>query len=208
MKFLYSLVFIFILSYCGKVHTSKKVIAIQPIGDFESAMVDTITQTIKIVYAFKEVKILPNIPIPKRAFVQIKSPRYRADTIIKLLKQRKPKSINYVIGLMSKDISTTKRDRWGKVLEPKSKYIDWGIFGLGYVPGPSCVVSSYRVRNGNQNRYRQRMKKVCMHEIGHNLGLKHCSHGKKCLMRDAAETIKTIDQVQLSLCNYCKEKIK
>ena len=46
-----------------------------------------------------------------------------------------------------------------------------------------------------------------MHELGHNLGLKHCDKDAKCLMRNAAETVKTVDQVDLKLCTYCLSKI-
>ena len=39
------------------------------------------------------------------------------------------------------------------------------------------------------------------------MGLKHCDSDKNCVMRDAAETIKTIDHVKLSLCSACLDKI-
>ena len=53
----------------------------------------------------------------------------------------------------------------------------------------------------------ERFKKICIHELGHNLGLHHCENYDKCVMRDAAETIKTIDHVDLMLCDKCKNKI-
>jgi archaemetzincin len=51
-----------------------------------------------------------------------------------------------------------------------------------------------------------RLKKVSCHELGHNFGLPHCPN-KTCIMQDAAETIKTIDNVSLHLCDECKAKI-
>lgn len=36
--------------------------------------------------------------------------------------------------MTNKNISTTK-----------GKYYDWGVMGLGYCPGVSCVVSTYRL---------------------------------------------------------------
>jgi archaemetzincin len=47
---------------------------------------------------------------------------------------------------------------------------------------------------------------VAIHEIGHNLGLKHCST-PKCVMQDAVETIKTVDVAGVELCNSCKKEI-
>lgn len=45
-----------------------------------------------------------------------------------------PDSLDYIIGLTDKDISTTKKAN-GKMLEPASKYKDLGIMGLGFCPG-------------------------------------------------------------------------
>lgn len=52
----------------------------------------------------------------------------------------------------------------------------------------------------------ERLKKVTMHELGHNLGLPHCPN-KHCFMQDAAETIKTIDGVELNLCEECRDQL-
>ena len=183
---------------------SEKNIGIQPLGQFDKSLIDTLQTTIKKVYNFK-VSILKSKEIPKSTFINIKTPRYRADKILKILKAEKPDSINHVLGLISKDISTTKKDKWGNTKKPEKKYEDWGIFGLGYRPGASCVVSSYRYKN-NKLKFIDRFKKICVHEIGHNLGLKHCPN-EDCVMRDAAESIKTIDLVKLSLCNECRLKI-
>ena len=54
----------------------------------------------------------------------------------------------------------------------------------------------------------ERLKKVCMHEIGHNLGLPHCEQSTTCVMRDAAEKIATVDNVELKLCEHCKARIR
>jgi len=184
------------------------VIGIQPYGNVKQSLIDTVQQTIQQVYEFESVITLKHKPLPKSAFVTIKSPRYRADSIIKILKLEKPDTIDYIIGITTKDISTTKRDKHGEVLKPKSKYVDWGIFGLGYRPGPTCLLSTFRIKSENRNKFIDRMKKVCMHEIGHNLGLKHCKTGPKCVMRDAAESIRTIDDVDLKLCLTCKSLIE
>jgi archaemetzincin len=125
--------------------------------------------------------------------------------LLKLLEQTKPDTVTYILGLTKKDISTTKRDQQGNIKEPQEKYRDWGIFGLGYMPGASCVASTFRLSTP-QNKLTDRLQKVCIHELGHNLGLDHCEN-KHCVMTDAAESIKTIDQVNVDLCMVCKDKI-
>jgi len=110
------------------------------------------------------------------------------------------------LGLTSKDISVTKRDDSGNIKKPEYKYQDWGIMGLAYCPGESCVVSTFRIKHKNKTVYFDRLKKVAVHEFGHNLGLPHCPN-KKCVMTDAVESVKTIDNAKLKLCNDCAGKI-
>jgi len=201
MKNLILLSVIFLCFSCS--NDKQKNIGIQPYGKFNESLIDTLKITIKTIYNFK-VSILKSKEIPASTFINVKSPRYRADKILKILKNEKPDSLDHILGLISKDISTTKKDNNGNTLKPEKKYTDWGVFGLGYRPGASCVVSTYRFKNNNL-KFIDRFKKICIHEIGHNLGLKHCLN-KDCVMRDAAESIKTIDLVKLNLCNECKLK--
>ncbi|MGB1247840.1 MAG: hypothetical protein ACPG4Z_03080 [Chitinophagales bacterium] len=189
---------LFILLACQK----ERTIGIQPLGDFDAALTDTIAKTIEDVYGFNVI-VMEDKPIPQSTFVNIKTPRYRADSLIRILKEEKPDSISHILGLIEKDISTTKKDKNGAIKEPVDKYTDWGIFGLGYRPGVSCIVSSYRITAENESLFIERLQKIVMHELGHNLGLKHCTHNETCVMRDAAETIKTVDNVELKLCERC-----
>ena len=79
--------------------------------------------------------------------------------------------------------------------------------GLAYCPGNSCVVSDFRLKTKNKALHIARFKKVIIHELGHNFGLPHCPD-KKCVMTDAVESIKTIDNAKPGLCNTCKNKLK
>lgn len=181
-------------------------VGIQPIGNFDHVLTDTISNTIGKVFDIN-VCVLPRTQMPREAFVNIKTPRYRADKIIKIMKEKKADSLNYILCLTDLDISTSKTDWLGRIKEPRSKYEDWGVFGLGYRPGPTCIVSSFRLKNTTRNNFIERLKKVSVHELGHNLGLKHCE-SKHCVMTDAAEKISTVDQEQLTLCEACKMKLQ
>jgi archaemetzincin len=181
-------------------------VGLQPYDNFDPKVTDTISLTIERTFNVKTC-ILKKRTIPKETFINIKSPRYRADQLIKLLKESKPDTIEYIVGLTNNDISFTKKDQFGNIKEPESKYADWGIFGLGYRPGNSSIISSYRLNHHTEAIFIERIKKVSLHELGHNFGLKHCD-SELCVMRDAVETIATIDQVYASLCSSCKEKLK
>jgi archaemetzincin len=126
--------------------------------------------------------------------------------LINLQKKNKVDSLDFVLGLTSKDISVTKKDKWGKVKTPTYKYADWGIMGLAYCPGNSCIVSTFRIQHLNPKTHFTRFKKVAVHEFGHNLGLPHCPD-KTCVMTDAVESVKTIDNAKLELCGKCKAQL-
>lgn len=164
---------------------------------------DSISHTIQRIYGM-DVVVLEGEALPKFAFVNVKSPRYRADKILAYLKKEKLDSTDLVLGLIEADISTTKRDASGNIKKPESKYEDWGVFGLGYRPGPSAIVSTFRFNNVDRDLFMERFQKICIHEVGHNLGLKHCEFDEKCVMRDAAETINTVDNVEMKLCSRCR----
>ena len=87
----------------------------------------------------------------------------------------------------------------------KGKINEWGLFGLGYRPGVTCVVSTFRIRKKvSKDKFNNILVKVCLHEIGHNLGLDHCKSGDhRCMMNDANGTIKEVDKEQIFFCKNC-----
>jgi archaemetzincin len=181
-------------------------IAIQPYGKVDPAWKDSVRVALKREFN-ADVTVLPVQSLPANTFINIKSPRYRADKIIRHLREIKPDNIDYILALTDRDISTTKKDVSGNTLSPASKYDDWGVFGLGYRPGPSCIVSTFRIQNTSKTKFFGRLQKISIHEVGHNLGLQHCDT-QQCVMRDAVESILTVDAVQPYFCDKCKRKIR
>jgi len=195
----------FVLSACAGNKT--KTIGVVTYNQFNTSHKDSIQAALQRAYGFRVVHLYDS-QMPNHTFINVKSPRYRADKLIKHLKQTKPDNVDFMLGLTAKDISTTKRDQWGRIKEPKARYEDFGIFGLGYRPGVSCIVSSYRLGRGRKKKIKiERLQKICIHEIGHNLGLKHCPN-KECVMTSAVEKLSTVDHAQMKLCAVCQKKVK
>ncbi|MEM9981231.1 MAG: archaemetzincin [Bacteroidota bacterium] len=176
-----------------------ELIVIQPFATIDTAHVNEVKKALSKHYAL-QVEILSAQPLPRAAQTQYipeiarlgLGNRYRADTLLRHLKALKPKGAAYIIGLTNQDISSTKRIK-GEIKQPTWLYTDWGLFGLGTRPGKSCVVSTFRLyRYTNELGMRKRLRKIAIHEIGHNIGLKHCPKSY-CLMRDALEKMQTID---------------
>ena len=207
IKNCFLLLFVFITS-CSKdksIEIEKRIVGIQPYEKFSIEDAKLISFVIDSFYRL-ETKVLPAIKLPETAFTKIKSQRYRADSIIKIQNQNIPKNVYYVLGLTNEDISVTKNDKNGQIMEPKWKYCDFGIMGLAYRPGKSAIVSKFRIKSKSHKTEMTRLRKVAIHEFGHNLGLPHCPD-KRCVMTSAAEKLTTIDNEKLALCNKCKKII-
>ena len=202
MRFPFLLASAIILFACSEERAIK--VGLQPFDGFDQKLVDTVFNAIERTYGAK-VYALKSEPIPKESFINVKSPRYRADKLIAILKNQKSDTVDYIMGLTNEDISFTKTEA-GEIKAPKSTYEDWGIFGLGFRPGPSCVASTFRLGNKGQAVLIERLKKVTIHELGHNMGLEHCE-SEFCVMKDAAESIKTVDLIEPQLCDRCKRKL-
>jgi archaemetzincin len=59
----------------------------------------------------------------------------------------------------------------------------------------------------SNEKFLERLKKVCIHEIGHNLGLDHCNMNRQCLMNDVRGVISQVDMETLDFCKSCKKQI-
>lgn len=204
MKYFYLIILLIFVS-CANKNPTEKTLLIQPYQEFPKSQTDSLKKNIEDFYGLKTT-VLGEIPLPKEAFTNYKAPRYRADSLIRFQKKILVNKAAYCIGLTNKDICITKYNEEGSVKKPVNKYTDFGIMGLAFCPGNSCVVSSFRLQHKNSKIFFNRLQKVTLHEIGHNLGLPHCLD-VSCLMTDAVENIKTIDNAKLALCTNCKNKI-
>lgn len=164
----------------------------------EPNMQQAIATEIKNFYN-SSVSIVSPLPLPKNAFYAPRG-RYKADSLIHYLAKIKPSKFDKLVGFSNRDISTSKGNAK-----------DWGIFGLGFRPGPSCVVSSFRLKRNTTDKglIFQRVTKVALHEIGHTLGVPHCSfNDSKCFMQNAGGKLSTVDNVSKYMCVGCKSFIK
>lgn len=145
----------------------QRTIMIIPLDNFSTAELNNIAEAVKSAYSLNVV-VSHRLNLPQR-FVSQHRKRYRADSIIAHLRSLHGGN-TITVGIIKSDISTTVRG-----------VRDWGVMGLGYMPGNACVISTYRLRPENRS---SQFSKVVIHEIGHNFGLPHCPV-KTCLMRDA-----------------------
>jgi len=168
-------------------------VALQPIGTVDDAWVEVVKQSLEE-YHEVSVEILPPIEHPSSAYY-LPRKRYRADSLIAFLKRNASTDFDKVIGITAQDISTTK-----------GEHKDWGIFGLGYCPGKSCVVSTFRLKKNGEAKLKERLTKVAIHELGHTFGIPHCTVSNTCVMADAKGSMKQVDGEKNEMCASCKIK--
>jgi archaemetzincin len=177
-----------LVSSCkGIIPEGGKVIVVQPFEDFSPEKANLIYAAIKEVNP--NTLLRRSLPLPLMAWYPARD-RYRADSLIRYL-GRFGTADTILIGLTNKDISTTK----GQIR-------DWGIMGLGYCPGTSCVVSTYRLSPKDRD---SQFYKVAIHELGHTQGLPHCKD-TTCFMRDA-EGGNTLNS-EKDFCSSCKRFLR
>ncbi|MGV3459489.1 MAG: zinc-dependent metalloprotease family protein [Flavobacterium sp.] len=205
MRYIVCLLFLLLFACKDKTLADSTVVGIIPYKGISKEKTAMLKKAVEEYYHV-DVQLLPEKELPKSVFVNIKSPRYRADKLIKIQQNAMPAGVDYILGLTESDISVTKYDANGNIKKPEWKYNDFGIMGLAYCPGKSCVVSGFRLKHKDKSVHFGRFKKVVIHELGHNFGLPHCPD-QKCVMTDAVESIKTIDNAQPDLCESCKAKI-
>ena len=161
----------------------------------EKELVPVIADAITAYY-HNPVKVA-DAPLPEKAFLSARN-RYQGKEIIANLKTLNTNHYRFIAGLTSKDICTKRRG-----------VDDWGIFGLGSLDGSGCISSTCRLKKGvSHEKLTDRIKKVVLHEIGHNHGLHHCRTKNPCFMKDANGSIKVVDNEPMDICSDCKKILK
>lgn len=176
----------------------RGVVTLVTLGRFPRELADAVEQGIRDELQV-EVRRIDDRPLPRSAFYAPRH-RYRADRLLEHLHTIVPgaRQSTRILAMTSVDISTTK----GRVY-------DWGVFGLGELGGMSCVISLFRLQRNARDAAHLRFRVVttAVHEVGHTLGLDHCTE-PRCLMRDAEGSIRTVDTSTGVLGPECRAELE
>ena len=168
-------------------------VALRPLGGVDPVDIQEVADHLRFV---AKVTVLPPEPLPSVAYYPPRQ-RFRGDTLLDFLERDTPVSYSRVIGITSQDISVTRGEIY-----------DWGVFGVSQLSGRPAIVSTYRLRVGGASpeKTRCRLDNVALHELGHTLGLPHCTT-KGCVMNDAHGSIRPVDESTGDFCAACAARL-
>ena len=163
--------------------TIRGEVVLVALGKFPEDQLDAVEAHLRE-HAAVDVRRMAAVDLPREAWTA-KRKRYRADRLLVSLEALIPDAppTTRILGLTQVDISTTK-----------PPFDDWGIFGLGQMPGQSSVVSTFRLERKARDPAHviDRLTNTALHEVGHTFGLDHCRE-PKCPMQDAEGSIDNTD---------------
>lgn len=192
-----SLILLFLHTLPVPTQLNQVTVEIQPLGSIAPDIIEAVQRSLEETYHIRT-RRLAALPLPADAFFKPRS-RYHARELLTYLDNIRSEDVTHIMGITAEDISI--RTMLGG---------DWGIFGLASASGPASVISTFRIRFGNpsQQQMLARISKIAVHEMGHCLGLPHCTHSHLCVMQAAKGKIATVDRARLGLCSYCRNQLQ
>lgn len=181
-----------------------KILALQPLGDFNHQQLNMLRSELSHFFNIRVV-ILQPVDIPE-SFRNPYEEKYAADSLLVFLSNLANDTLVEIVGLTHKEIYTTQEHRVTINRKDTVVFSFKHLFGLGYIPGNSCVISDYRLMSEDKDLWSKRLKKVAIHEIGHNLGIPHCSVDT-CLMSESNGDIVNLNKAGGDYCKSCRQKL-
>jgi archaemetzincin len=174
-------------------------IGILPVGQLKSEAIGRIQEALSIAFPETIVTIIEKeICIPDGAFDGDRN-QYRSDVILAAIKEyavTKPE-FDLVLGILDVDIFASTMNF---------------VFGEAEHPGEVAFISLWRLRPefyhkpSNEELFDERSGKEAVHEVGHTLGLIHCSN-PFCVMHFSNSILET-DVKKTFFCNKCSIKVE
>lgn len=143
--------------------------------------------------------IIPKeLSVPKETFDKTRN-QHRSKAILTKIKSyaEKDETLNRILGIVDVDIFASGLNF---------------VFGEAECPGKAALISLWRLkpefygRPSNMELFLERSTKEAVHELGHTLGLMHCSN-PFCVMYFSNSIFET-DRKQSLFCNQCYLKVE
>ncbi|MEM2943851.1 MAG: archaemetzincin family Zn-dependent metalloprotease [Methanomassiliicoccales archaeon] len=131
-----------------------------PIGDLDDEIIKDLAGRLESKFGVPQIS--SKMPVPQAAYNPCRN-QYDSWHLLKILKNLPG---NILLGI-------THVDLYAEGLN--------FVFGRAEVGGRCCLISTARLLHHDTKIFYNRIEKEAIHEIGHVLGLRHCSN-RKCVM--------------------------
>jgi archaemetzincin len=175
-----------LLAACSREHRIRKIVLV-PIGPVPANVLANLERDLPPLLQ-REVTIGQPIPRASAAFDR-KRQQYRGSALLQELERYDVVGVDRVVGIIDAD-----------AYAPGLNF----IFGQANKPGRVAVVAlprlrdSFRGRPDDPVRFRERVLKVTVHELGHAFGFAHCAD-RTCVMH-FANSLREADQTGSHYC--------
>jgi len=172
----------------------SETIGIVQIGPAIGYSVEKLTDKIALKFPRHQVRRLESIDTPVMTFDSFRNQYHSTRILVALEENAQGTQAEYVLGVIAFDLFV-----------PGMNF----VFGEARCPGRVAVISTHRLsadRSGDPDVFESRVVKEAVHEIGHMLGLKHCSE-PSCVMY-FSERLADTDRKSDSFCSECGSKLR
>ncbi|MGQ9506919.1 MAG: archaemetzincin family Zn-dependent metalloprotease [Candidatus Bathycorpusculaceae bacterium] len=174
-------------------------IGILQIGQINSKIIQRIQENLRMIFPKTTCTIVPkNLPTPEETFDKRRNQYFSGAILSKIQEYAiKEEAFDRVLGIVDVDIFV-----------PGLNF----VFGEAECPGKVALISLWRLKpefygeRPNMELFLDRSTKEAVHELGHTLGLRHCSN-PFCVMFFSNSIFDT-DRKQSLFCNKCYLKVE
>ena len=169
------------------------------IGKIDSHVTSRIQENLTIIFPKSTCTLIPEtLSVPEETFNKTRQ-QYSSNSILSRIRNyaKKDITIDKILGIVDIDIFV-----------PNLNF----VFGEAEYPGKAALISLWRLKPefyeqpSNNELLIERSTKEAVHELGHTLGLKHCSN-PFCVMYFSNSIFET-DRKQSLFCGKCHFKVE
>lgn len=173
--------------------TTSEVLGVIQVGSKSDLPPDVLTSELSRRFPSFGIETLPAIANPSEAYDSSRGQYHSTRLLVHLEKHLQTVAVTRLLGIAAFDLYV-----------PGMNF----VFGEARCPGKVAVISTRRLKSSSSKSpsFEKRVLKEAVHEVGHMLGLLHCSDAR-CVMH-FSEHIGDTDRKDSVFCEVCRPELE